>query len=98
MMKHDDARPDDVKPKHYLSQLPSTYEVAENEIAARMEKMLLNVADARRADELAAEIGSEVAEAYGFKNGSDEFDFLVSYANVLASKAFPGRWEDYPPE
>jgi len=52
--------------------------------------------NARRADELAAEIGSEWAEKAGYPSGSDEFDWIMSAVNNAAGEAFPGDWEDYP--
>jgi len=50
------------------------------------------VNNARRADELAAEIGAEWAEKAGYPNGSDEFDWIVSAVNNAAGEAFPGDW------
>lgn len=90
------AHPDDISPKDYLKMLPSPVDEASREVEDKMEMALRNVTTARRADELAAEIGGEVAESYGFHNGSDEYDELVSLANNIASEAFPGNWEDYP--
>lgn len=41
------------------------------------------------ADNLAAEIGNEMAEQAGYPNGSDEFDWVVSAVNDRASVLFP---------
>jgi hypothetical protein len=41
------------------------------------------------ADNLAAEIGNEMAEKAGYPNGTDEFDYVVSAVNSRAGEMFP---------
>jgi hypothetical protein len=79
--------------KQYLKKIPSPFDVAMEAVEAQMKAALERAADWEQADDLAAEIGSTVAEKHGFMNGSEEFDDLVSFANVMASKAFPDESE-----
>ena len=57
-----------------------------------------NINNARAADELVGELALKWGEGYGYKNGSDEYDWIVSALNNKAGELFPGNWEDYPPE
>jgi ribosomal protein S18 acetylase RimI-like enzyme len=74
--------------------LESAIDIAVREFEFRIDKQ--GVDNARRADEIAAEVGNECAEMAGYRNGSDEYDWVVSAVNNRAGEMFPGDWEDYP--
>ncbi len=48
--------------------------------------------DPKQADELAAEMGSQIAHDNGYPNGGDEFDIIVSALSNRAGELFPGEW------
>lgn len=64
-------------------------------VAFEAELQRKGVRTARKADEIAAEVGAAVAEKAGYPNGSEEFDWIVSAVNNAAGRLFPGNWEDY---
>lgn len=75
--------------------LESAINMAVQEFETRVR--LRGIDNAKDADQLAAEVGSQYAEMAGYRNGSDEFDWVVSAVNNACGEMFPGQWEDYEP-
>jgi hypothetical protein len=76
--------------------LESAIQMAIEEFETRVRLQGIN--DAKRADQLAAEVGNQYAEMGGYHNGTDEYDIVVSAVNNACGEMFPGQWEDYVQE
>lgn len=78
------------------AKLDSTIEKAVRAFDIQLDRRGVN--NAERADELAAEIGGEIAVRAGYPMGSDEYTAVVSAVTDRAGEMFPGDYDDYDVE
>ena len=72
--------------------LDSVISRAEDDFVLEVERR--GISNAEAADHLVGELAFKWGEYY--KNGTDEYDMIVSALNNKAGEMFPGQWENYP--
>ena len=85
---------DEVPDEYYLNKIENPFnkviDAAVDEFDRQLDRLgMAGIEDARRADELAADVGSEFAAKAGYPSGSDEFDKIMSAVISRAGELFP---------
>lgn len=74
--------------------LDEIIEQAETELRRRIDGG--SIKNAKQADEQAADVAAEVADAHGIEDqDSSDYEAITSAVLKIAGEEFPGNWEDY---